>query len=114
MIKRPFFDELGHAVNMSEPVYLGGFVKGGTPKFHSARGKDNNSVSVFDNKESSISKMMKDKAMVNMIRNGNASDKGLKREALAIERENNNKRKSNWLDGKKKNLAKMKKEFKIK
>ena len=114
MIKRPFFDEAGVYINPYEPVYLAGFVKGGTPRFHAQQERDKNSVSVFDNKESSLSKMVKDKTMVNMIRNGNASDKGIKREALLIERENNTKRKTNWLDAKKKNLAKMKKEFKIK
>lgn len=44
--------------------------------------------STLDNKESSISKMMRDKVMVRMIREGKVEDRGLKREAEHIEREN--------------------------
>lgn len=45
----------------------------------------------LDYKDSSISLMMKDKTMVRMIRDGKASDRGLKREAERIERENTNR-----------------------
>lgn len=45
-------------------------------------------MSVLDNPESSISVMMKDRTMVRMIREGKANDRGLKREAERIEREN--------------------------
>lgn len=44
--------------------------------------------SVLDNKNSSISRMMKDRVMVRLIRDGKANDPGLKREAEHIEREN--------------------------
>jgi len=45
-------------------------------------------MSVLDNQNSSISVMMKDRVMVRMIRDGKANDRGLKREAERIEREN--------------------------
>ncbi len=45
-------------------------------------------ASTLDNSNSSISRMMKDRTMVRMIREGKANDRGLKREAEHIEREN--------------------------
>lgn len=45
-------------------------------------------ASTLDNSQSSISRMMKDRVMVRMIREGKANDRGLKREAEHIEREN--------------------------
>lgn len=45
-------------------------------------------MSVLDNPNGSINLMLKDKTMVRMIRDGKANDRGLKREAERIEREN--------------------------
>lgn len=47
--------------------------------------------STLDDKNSSISQMMKDGTMVRMIREGKANDPGLKREAEQIERERTNR-----------------------
>ena len=114
MIKRPFFNENGKFIKSKEPVYLGGYVHGGTPKFHAKdRSEVPDSVSVLDNKDSSIAKMLKDKKMVQMIRDGKGSDKGIKREAFAIEKENSRKPKEKWLTKKKANLKRMYKEFKL-
>jgi hypothetical protein len=53
-------------------------------------------ASTLDNKNSSISVMMKDRTMVRMIREGKANDRGLKREAERIERENSNRPKESF------------------
>ena len=47
--------------------------------------------SVLDSHDSSISSMMRDRTMVRMIRDGKANDRGLKREAELIERENSDR-----------------------
>lgn len=113
MPKRPFWDENGKFIEDGEPIFLSGKVTGGTPKFF-ASAPEEKKTSVFDDKESSISKMWKDKKMVQMIKDGRGSDKGIKREAEAIERENCQKPKEKWLTEKKAKLKKMKQEFKMK
>lgn len=113
MIKRNFFGENGTYIDDGEPVYLSSRVIGGTPKFHFTPEKDIDSVSVFDNKNSSISKMLKDRKMTKMIRDGKGSDKGIKREALAIEKENMAKPKERWMSNKLKKIDDIKKEFKL-
>lgn len=110
---RKFWDKEGKYIEDGEPVYLSGKVIGGTPKFHASEPEEKK-TSVFDDKESSISKMWKDKKMVKMIKNGKGSDKGIKAEAFAIERENANRPKEKWMKQKKEKLKQMKREFKIK
>lgn len=61
-------------------------------------------ASVLDDSESSISKMMRDKVMVRMIREDKASDPGLKREAERIERENSTRPRRMFLERKQKEL----------
>jgi len=75
--------------------------------------KEGRSRVALDDSGSSISKMMRDKTMMKMIREDKSSDHGLRREAEAIERDNNNKRKQQWLENKKANLERMKRDFKI-
>lgn len=113
MIKRPFFGENGKYVDDGEPVYFSGRVIGGTPKFHSRLEKETDCFSTFDKKDSSIFKMLKDKKMVKMIRDGKGGDAGIKREAEAIEKENSSKHKEQWLSKKKNKIETMKKEFKL-
>lgn len=111
MIRR-FFDDNGKVINDGIPACLGVAVAGGTPIFH--RQQEAKGTSVFEDKDSSISKMMKDKKMVRMIREGKGSDKGIKAESYAIEKENSRRPKEKWLKQKKDNIKRMKREFKIK
>lgn len=48
-------------------------------------------ASTLDNLQSSISRMVRNRVMVRMIREGKANDRGLKREAEHIERESSNR-----------------------
>lgn len=60
-----------------------------------------------------IKRMERDKTMVSMIKNGKASDPGLKREAEAISREYEDKRKQFNRQKDSKELFEMKKKFKM-
>lgn|SRR3990167_10250425 len=69
---------------------LGGFVKGGTPKFHSGR---TDLLARCHDPESPISTMLKDNVMYKHIKQGNASDDVLKKDAEVLQRKANKKRK---------------------
>lgn len=112
MSKREFFGKNGKYIEDGQPVFLSGRVAGGTPRFHKQE-PEPEKTSVFDDSNSSISKMWRDKKMVKLIKEGKGSDKGIKREAEAIERENSRRPKEKWYKEKKSKIAKMRKEFKI-
>lgn len=113
MFKRPFFDGNGEYIDDGEPVYLSGRVIGGTPKFHMKQEMEKDSVSTLDNQNSSISKMLRDRKMTKMIRDGKGNDKGIKREAAAIEKENSIKPKEQWLSKKRKKIETMQRDYKL-
>lgn len=56
----------------------------------------------------SLGKMTKDKALVRQIRNGNFNDPGVKREAMRIEQEGVNKRKQDFRENQLKKLEQAK------
>ena len=91
MIKRSFFDESGNYIDDGEPVYLGTKVVGGTPKFGSNTRAD--MLAKCKDPDSPVSTMLKDRVMYDHIKNKNASDKSLKKDAEALQRNANIKRK---------------------
>ena len=100
-------------LNIHKPVYSPSADKVVTsPKELRRIYKEHGVNNALDNKNSNISRMMKDKTMVRMVRDGKASDPGLKREAATIAREQDRNRKNNWLDQKKANVERMKREYK--
>ena len=90
MIKRPFFGNEGNYIEDGEPIYLGGIVKGGTPRFHVVR---EDLLANCRDKDSAISTMLKDRTMYRQIKERNASDKSLKRDAEFLQRQDTKKRK---------------------
>lgn len=93
MIKRPFWDEFGNYINDGEPVYLSGKISGGTPKFHTGRGRTDLLARCHDS-ESPISTMLRDKVMYRQMKERNASDKSFKKDAELLQSIANKKRKS--------------------
>lgn len=91
MIKRSFFDQSGHFIDDGEPVYLGTKVVGGTPKFSTTRA---DMLASCRDPESPVATMLKDSVMYRTIKEGNASDKSLKRDAECLQRAAFKKRKS--------------------
>lgn len=77
----------------------------------SKRMKKEKSFDLRDSKDTPLSKMERDKAMVKHIKQGNASDPALKREAEAIQREYEDKRKQKAKDRDLKELNQMRKDY---
>ena len=71
---------------------IGGFVRGGTPKFGSVTRAD--LLANCKNMDSPISQMVKDKVMYRNIKNGNPSDRLLKKDAELIQTVHHKKIKS--------------------
>ena len=71
---------------------ISGFVRGGTPRFSSLTRKD--ILSGRDDKDEPISMMVKDKVMYNQIKNGNGSDKSLKKDAHYLQKTYTEKKKA--------------------
>ena len=111
---RKFFDGDGGYIADGEPIFLSGKGAGGTPRFHAAQEKDPHSRSVLDDPNSSLTKLSKDRKLMQMVREGKGDDKGIKRESLAIERENATKSKRAWYEKKKKKIETIKRKLKMK
>lgn len=71
---------------------IGGFVKNGTPKFGSV--SRNDMLANCKNMDSPIASILKDRVMYRNIKNGNASDKSLKKDAEILQSVATKKRKS--------------------
>ncbi len=70
---------------------IGGFVKGGTPRFGNPTRAD--ILSNCQNMDSPIAQMVKDTVMYHNIKSGNGSDKSLKRDAEIIQKTYTDKQK---------------------
>lgn len=68
-------------------------------------------IDTRDVKDLPINKMERDRVMTRMIKDGKASDKGLKREAEAIQREHEQKRRERAREYDQQQLYQMKKEY---
>lgn len=86
---------------------IGGFVRGGTPRFHNTHSEHLSTMSSGVLKETA-----KDPIRWRHIRSGNASDKVLKRDAEAINREFATRPEREWKEKKLKKIKAMKARYK--
>ena len=75
------------------------------------RMKRDKTFDLRDVKDSPINQMERDKAMVRQIKNGKASDPGLKKEAETIQREHESNRQQKIREKDKRELGQMRKDF---